>query len=270
MQAQQQDDNLLTIGENLHIFNPAFRQAVEQQNQASLTQLAGQHLAGGARSLAINLGPARSMHDRLPWVVETIQQHSPTPLFLPAISNGLEQALECHQGRATINAVTADPAHLDKTMKIARDYEADLVVLLTKPGLQNFDTQHRLQIALDVLEQADGIGLPREQLYLDPVLSVRTDPVAWNLTGGMPDLDPILQTIALIGELSAGQVQTIVGLSNGTLGLSPHKRSSLHCRMLPLLAQSGLDAVILNSLDQTLMNIAGCLKRSSLVQRKAA
>jgi len=270
MQEQQQNDNLLTIGENLHIFNSTFRNALEQQDEGTLTRLAGQHLSSGAMALAVNLGPARAMHDRLLWVVETIQQHSPTPLFLPAISNGLEQALESHRGKATINAVTADPAHLDKTMKIARDYEADLVVLLTKPGLQNFAPQHRLQIALDVLEQADGIGLPREQLYLDPVLSVRTDPVAWNLTGGMPDLDPILQTISLIGELSAGQVKTIVGLSNGTLGLSPHKRSSLHCRMLPLLVQSGLDGVILNSRDQTLMNIAGSLKRSNLLRQKAA
>ncbi len=270
MQKQQQDDNLLTIGENLHIFNPAFRRALEQQDQAALAQLAGQYLAGGAGSLAINLGPARSMHDRLPWVIETIQQHIPTPLFLPAISNGLEQALKCHQGRATINAVTADPAHLDKTMKIARDYETDLVVLLTKPGLRNNEAPQRLQIALDVLERADGIGLHGEQLYLDPVLSVRTDPVAWNLTGGMPDLDPILQTISLIGELSAGRVQTIVGLSNGTLGLSAEKRSSLHCRMLPLLVQSGLDAVILNSRDQALMDIARSLKRQRSPHRKAA
>jgi len=232
--------------------------------------LTEQYLSGGARSLAINLGPARSINKKLPWVIQTIQQHSPVPLFLPAIGDGMEQALECHQGQATINAVTADPAHLDKAMTIAREFKAKLVVLLTKPGLQKNETQHRLQIALDVLEQADRIGLSREQLYLDPVLSVRTDPAAWNLTGGMPDLDPILQTISLIDELSAGQVQTIVGLSNGTLGLSAEKRSRLHCRMLPLLVQSGLDAVILNSLDQVLMDIAGSLKLRRCLQQKAA
>lgn len=267
---RHQDDRLLTIGENLHIFNPGFQNALEKQDKTALTRLTGQYLSGGAGSLAINLGPARAMHNRLAWVVQTIQQQDPVPLFLPAIDHGLEQALECHQGKATINAVTADPARLTDAMSIARDFEADLVVLLTRPGLHSTETPHRLQLALDVLEQADRTGLSREQLYLDPVLAVRTDPVAWDLTGGMPDLDPILETISLIGELSAGRAQTIVGLSNGTLGLSGEKRSSLHCRMLPLLAESGLDAVILNSLDQALMDIAGSLRRHHHQPQKAA
>lgn len=270
MKEQQHDDTLLTIGENLHIFNPAFRQALENRDETALTRLAEQYLSGGAGSLAINLGPARSINKKLAWVVRTIQQHRPIPLFLPAIDDGLTQALDCHRGKATINAVTADPARLTEAMNIARDFEADLVVLLTKPGLQSNETLHRLQLALDVLEQADRVGLAREQLYLDPVLSVRTDPVAWNLTGGMPDLDPVLQIISLIGELSDGRTQTIVGLSNGTLGLSAEKRSSLHCRMLPLLAESGLDAVILNSRDQPLMDIAGSLQRHHRLRQKAA
>lgn len=263
-------NGLLLIGESLHILNRDFQESVQQQNQASLVQLAQQQIRGGAMALDINLGPARSMADRLPWVVRTIQEQHPVPLFLPAACSHLDQALEIHQGRATINAVTAEPSQLAQTMRTARTFDADLVVLLTKPGLNSFGIQQRLQIALEVLEQADAIGLPLHQLYLDPLFSVRTDPVSWNLCHGMPDLEPVLQTLSLIGELSNRQPQTILALSNGTQGIPRQKRSLLHCRMLPLLVDAGLDAVLVNCRDRQLMDLARSLVRTSGRQQKAA
>ena len=265
-----QEDKLLIIGENLHILNPGFQQALEKQDITALVQLARQQISGGAMALDVNPGPAKSMADMLPWVVQAIQQHNPIPLFLPALSGGIERALQVHQGQATINAVTADPDHLGEAMAIAREFDANLVVLLTKPGLQHSHTSQRLQIALEVLEQADGIGLPFDNLFLDPVFSTRTDPVIWKLTGGMPDLDQVLETITLIGELSNQQVKTLLALSNGTLGLSAQKRSSFQCRMLPLLVDAGLDGIICNCRDQALMEVAGSVKKPERLKRKAA
>jgi cobalamin-dependent methionine synthase I len=264
------DDKLLIIGEALHILNPEFQQALEDQDVTALVRLAEQQIAAGAMALDINPGPARAMAALMPWVVETLQQHNSIPLFLPALSGDIEQTLQAHQGQATINAVTADPKHLGSTMTIARKFEANLVVLLTRPGLQHNDTAQRLQIALEVLEQADRAGLPFDQLFLDPVFSTRTDPVTWKLTGGMPELDQILETISLIGELSNHQVQTLLALSNGTLGLPARKRSSFHCRMLPLLIDAGLDGVICNCRDQALMKVAGTLSKPERLQQKAA
>jgi len=265
-----QKDQLLIIGEALHILNPEFQQALEDQDVAAIVRLAEQQIAAGAMALDINPGPARSMAALMPWIVRTIQQHNSIPLFLPALSGDIKQTLQAHQGQATINAVTADPEHLEKTMTIARKFEANLVVLLTRPGLQHNDTSQRLQIALEVLEQADRAELPFDQLFLDPVFSTRTDPVTWKLTGGMPELDQILETISLIGELSNHQVQTLLALSNGTLGLPARKRSSFHCRMLPLLIEAGLDGVICNCRDQALMQVAGTLCKPERLQQKAA
>ncbi len=263
-------DGLLLIGESLHILNPNFQQAVENQDATELALLAEQQVLGGAMALDINLGPAKAMADRLPWVVEAIQQQHPVPLLLPALGNNLHRALHIHQGQATINAVTAHPSQLTEALLLARDFDANLVVLLTKPGLQIFDVQQRLLIALEVLELAGSIGLPQHRLYLDPLFSIRTDPVTWSLSGGMPDLDPILQTISLIGELSNQQTNTILALSNGTLGLPAKKRSLLHCRMLPLLVEAGLDAAVLNCRDQVLMEVARKQKVPLHKQLKAA
>lgn len=265
----QKKNSLLTIGEDLHILNNRFQQAVDSRDEHSLIALADQQIKGGAKALDINLGPSKSMAARLMWVMETIQSQWDIPLFLPAGGN-LEKALQLHQGKATINAVTADPKRLDPVITLARDYNANLVVLLTKPGLWTAGNQQQLQLALNVLERSDAIGLPLDNLYLDPVFSVRTDPMTWNLSGGMPDLDRVLELISFIGELTDQRAGTILALSNGTLGLPAHKRSALHCRMLPLLIEAGLRAVILNCRDNALMKVARSLDTASRTCRKAA
>jgi len=262
---------LFTISENLHILNPAFRQAIEQEDQNALLQLTRNSLRHGTQTLAITTGPSKAMGAALPWIVESIQREHPTPLFLPALdSPALEQALKVHRGKATINAVTAEPKQLRRTMRLACKYGARVVVLLTRPGLASSDLQQRLDIAFTVLEQAKAIGMDWNQLYLDPILSAETNPMAWGLRQGMPSLEPTLQILPLLAELSGGQTKTILGLSNSTFGLPAEQRSIIHRRILPLLAASGLNAVLLNSRDKELMQVACGLKQSQPLQQKAA
>ncbi len=260
---------LLLAGEDLHILNPRFQQLLAARDEEGLIGLARAQINGGATALAINPGPAKSMADRLPWIVETIQGRWDIPLLLPAGAH-LEEALECHRGRATINAVTADPDQLDTFIHLAGKYDANLVVLLTRPGLWATGSHEQLQMAIDVLERTDAIGLPLANIYLDPVLSVRTDPLSWNLSGGMPDLDRVLELISLIGELTDNRARTMVALSNATMGLPTVRRSALHCRMLPLLVEAGLRAVILNCRDRSLMQLAQTLASRKRLQKKAA
>jgi len=265
----QEKNRLLTIGEDLQILNPKFQQVIERRDREGLIALADKQVKGGAMALDVNLGPSKSLAGRLTWVMEAIQSQWNVPLLLPAGGN-LEKALQHHQGRATINAVTADPERLDPIIALARDYNANLVVLLTKPGLWTAGNQQQLHLALNVLERSDAIGLPLDNLYLDPVFSVRTDPMTWSLSGGMPDLDRVLELISFIGELTDQRAGTILALSNGTLGLPAQKRSALHCRMLPLLIKAGLRAVILNCRDKELMKVARSPDTAARLCQKAA
>ncbi len=265
----QKSSTLVLTGEDLHILNPHFQKILDTRDKPGLIRLARKQIDGGATALDINPGPAKAMAGRLIWAMEIIQQNWTIPLFLPA-GEHLEAALQCHIGQATINAVTADPVKLETYMSLAKTYDANLVVLLTRPGLWTTGSQQQLQMALDVLEQADLVDLPFENIYLDPVFSVRTDPLTWNLSGGMPDLDRALELISLIGELSNQKAKTILALSNGTMGLAAAKRSTSHCRMLPLLVDAGLRAVILNCRDKALMTIARTLNNGGGIHKKAA
>ena len=266
---RHKNNALLLVGEDLHILNPRFQHVLDTHDHDGLIELARRQIEGGATALDINPGPAKNMAAKLFWVMETIQRRWDIPLFLPA-GAPLEDGLHRHRGRATINAVTADPDRLDTFIQLAKDYDANLVVLLTKPGLGTTGVPEQLQMAIDVLERTDAGGLPLSHIFLDPVFSVRPDPLTWKLSGGMPDLDRVLELLSLIAEITDGKANTLLALSNGTLGLPAARRSAFHCRMLPLLVEAGLRAVILNCRDEKLMHLARSLRVGNPLQKKAA
>ncbi len=252
--------DLLLIAEGLHVLNPSVYEAIDSRDQDRLMALVRKQVSTGAQALDVNLGPGKAMGRLTPWVLSAIRQVTDVSLFFSARVLSLPQIMENYRGELTINAVTADPEFLPQAMKTARRYGAGLVVLLVRPGLVPTGIDGRDQLAMEVLDQAVKNDLPLEQLYLDPVIGCRPDPAAWEVSHGLPEIGPVLEAIALIKELSNDLVRTIVGLGSGSQGLARGSRSALHCRLLPLLAEAGLDAVIMNCLDGELMAAARAIK----------
>jgi len=244
------------IGEDLHIMNQPFLEAMEKRDKQALIHLARRQVDAGATAIDINLGRNRRLGQLTPWLVETIQQAVDVPLFLSNHVVSQQRGLEVHRGVATINAVTAEHDDLVKAMKTAKYLQTNLVVLLVSSRLTPIDVNGRLQLAMQVLECADQVGLSQRQLYLDPVISCRPDTTTWHLSGGLPDIDVLVESIHLLGELAAPRLKTIVALSNTSVCLANGARSRLHCRLLPLLLEAGLDAVIMNCRDEKLMAVA--------------
>jgi hypothetical protein len=133
-------------------------------------------------------------------------------------------------------------------MALARDCGAGLTVLLTRPGLNAYSADDRLLLAAEVLEAAEKSGLPLARLYLDPLFQPGLH--------GLADIESVLEWLAHLPLLSRDKVQSIAALSSASVLLPAVKRSACHQQLLPLLAEAGLDAVILNCNDRRLMDIA--------------
>ncbi|MBA3006985.1 MAG: dihydropteroate synthase [Proteobacteria bacterium] len=244
------------IGQEMHLMNQTFLQALEKKDKQAVILLARRQIEAGATALDVNLGQNRKLGCLTPWLVETIQQAVEAPLFLSNYVLSQQRALEIHKGTATINAVTANRTELVSAMKTASFFGARLVILLVSSACTPVDAEGRLNLAMDVLDVAKETGFPLEHLYLDPVMSCRPDPVSWSLSGGLPDIDLILDSIRLVGELSGHRLRTIVALNNTCQFLDGGARSASHCRLLHLLIEAGLDAVIMNCRDQNCMAVA--------------
>ncbi|MCI5222413.1 MAG: hypothetical protein D3924_07035 [Candidatus Electrothrix sp. AR4] len=163
--------------------------------------------------------------------------------------------MEMYRGTLTVNSITADPANLAPALRQALEYEAEVVVLLVKPGVTPVNMEERLQIALEVLDTAIQVHFPLTRLYLDPLFHLKPDPVSWQLSRGLPDIDAVLETIFMLPQLSNEKIRTLVALSNVSQFLPATKRPRVHLQLLPMLLSVGLDAVILNCDDSRLMEI---------------
>ena len=249
--------SLSIIGQDMHIMNPVLFKAVENRDGAILARMARQQVAAGAHALDLNLGPAKKSDQRLAWAVETIQEAVTVPLFISSRILAQPKTLDTIHATVTINSVTADPANLAADMEQAKQSSARLVVLLVRPGLTPFTVDERLQVASEVLDTAARIDFPVTDLYLDPLFHIRPDPVTWQLSRGLPDIESVLETLRMLPQLAGEKIHTLVALSSASQFLPPAERTGLHRRLLPMLASAGLDAVILNCHDSRLMKIAG-------------
>ena len=250
--------NLLVVAAGLHVLNQQACAAITDRDQEALLSLARQHLARGAQALAVNPGPGRAMAELTPWVTETLRQELPVPLFLSAQILAFPELLRRHGHNLTINAVTADPASLPGSLATAKECGSGLVVLLVKPGLTPAGSADRLALASEVIDQALKIGFPLRHLYLDPLLTMRPDPLAWRISRGLPDLAPVVETMSQLRELDEG-LRTIVALGNCAQGENSNGRTGIQARVLAVLIDAGLDAVILNGQDPSLLHACHAL-----------
>ncbi len=246
---------MLIIGEKINILNPTVYKALKDQDPAPIKKLAREQVEAGAQALDVNLGPGKKIAQLLPWTVKTIQDEVDTPLFLFSNIVNIPDGLKVHRGRPTINAVTCDPFILPRAMAAAKCFDANLVVLLIQPGFRPYNLDDYCILAEWVLEIADQQDFPIKRLYLDPVLTSRIDPMAWELTSGHMDFTPVIEAVNWIPKLWLEPVKTICAISNASMGLLPGDRSHLHQKILSSLLLAGLNAAIMNPLDQNLMSI---------------
>lgn len=239
---------LLLIGQDMHILNPVFHHALAARDSRALAAMAVRQAEAGADALDLNLGPARKDSGLLAWAMETVLTAAGLPLFAASQTLAQPELLLRHGEKLTVNAVTADPASLSANMMLARDCGAGLTVLLTRPGLTACSAADRLLLAAEALEAAEKSGLPLSRLYLDPLLRPGGQ--------GLPDLEPVLEWLAYLPLLSREKVMSVAALSSASAFLPAAKRPAYHQRLLPLLAEAGLNAVILNCNDRRLMDIS--------------
>ncbi len=246
---------MLIVGEKINILNPVVYDALEREEVSTIVSLAKRQVKAGAQALDINLGPCKKVDRLIPLVITSIQDSVNVPLFLYARVLSLPDVIKIHKGRATINGVTCDQDQLAHGMNIAKEYDANLVVFLTKKGLEHATAEEYCELTEIVFEQADKTGIPIKRLFLDPMFGCRPDPIALEASGGFPDITGFLESIELLRELRSEHVQIITGLSNASCFVRSGQRSSLHQTLIRLLAKENLSAVILNPLDRELMTV---------------
>lgn len=239
---------MFIIGELINGMYKKIGLALRQKDKAVIQACALAQVKAGADALDVNCGPGSSDPAAdMRWLVEAIQEVTDTALSLdsskPAV---IEAGLSVLKGKAVINSTTADPEKLEALVPLAKKHNAKLIGLtISAKGIpQNKDM--RLELAAQIVAACSDMGFPLENLYLDPIVM----PV--NVAQSqMLDILTAMQEFKIISDPAP---KSIVGLSNVSQGTK--NRSLINRTFLVMAAACGLDAAILDPLDEQLMAAA--------------
>ena len=237
---------MFIIGELINGMYVSIARALKEKDKAAIQSMAVAQINAGADALDLNCGPASKQPvSDIQWLVETVQEVTDKILVLdsskPAV---IESGLKVCKNKAMINSATADKEKLDSLLPLAIKYKTRLIGLaMSSKGIPQ-DKDQRLELAATVVSACVEAGFPVDELYLDPiVLPVNV---------GQQQLGQILESIRDFKLISEPQPKTVVGLSNVSQGT--HVRSLVNRTFLTMAVNVGLDAAILDPLDNHLMD----------------
>jgi 5-methyltetrahydrofolate corrinoid/iron sulfur protein methyltransferase len=243
---------VLGIAESINIMGKKSGNAMKERQAGPVQEMAKEETAAGAAYLDLNIGPARKDGTELmPWVVETVQAVSDTPLCLDTTNTEAMAAgfkVVANKTAAIMNSISAQPERMEKLIPVAAEAGCNVIALLWGPDGMPRDSNERAAMAVDLMMALSEAGIANEKMLFDPI--------ATPITLGADQIASGLEFLSMLQDIAPGAGSTI-GLSNVSNGVADHLRKYLDRTYLIMLMKHGLTTAIVNSYDSELMAIAG-------------
>jgi 5-methyltetrahydrofolate--homocysteine methyltransferase len=229
------DGPVVMIGEKI---NPTGHKklalALQEGRLEYATELAVKQAAAGADILDVNVGvPGIDDVALLPKVVQMVADAADLPICLDSPNpKALAAALQVTPGKPLVNSVNGEDASLNAILPLIKDRGAAVIGLtLDENGIPT-DPNTRLAIAGKIIERAARLGIPCEDIIIDPlVLTIGADSYAGKVT---------LQAVQMIREEFG--VNISLGASNVSFGLPD--RPTINIAFVVMLIQAGASCLI--------------------------
>lgn len=240
------EDNFIIVGERI---NPTGKKKLQEQLRTGsldmVLQFAEEQEACGAGILDVNMG--MSGIDEKAMMLNVLEEVAGVTSLPLAIDSShvevLEAALRRYPGRALINSISYEKAKVDALLPLAKKYGAMFVLLpLSDAGLPD-SLQEKTAIIEKIRERACAIGLTREDIVVDGLVTT----VGANRKAA-------LETLETIRYCKERGLATICGLSNISFGLP--ERSFVNTTFLTMAIQAGLTMAIANPSQELLVSCA--------------
>ena len=225
------------IGERI---NPTgkklFKKALQENNIDYILNQALSQVEAGAEILDVNVGlPEIDEKEMMVKVLKAIQGVCDAPLQVDSTKpDVLEAALRAYNGRPIVNSVNGEEKSLSTVLPLVKKYGATVVGLtLDENGIPK-TAEERFQIAKRIVERAEALGIPREDVFIDCLtLTVSAEQAACKET-----LEGLHRVKTELG------CKTALGVSNISFGL-PY-RELVNSTFLTMALEEGLDRPIIN------------------------
>ena len=240
---------VVCVGENINIMSKTIGPAIKERQAGPILEMARHEEKVGVDYLDLNIGPSRKAGEEvMDWLVKTVQGAVNKPLSLDTTNAAaMEAGLKIHKGKALINSVSLQPERLEKVLPMAKTYKAYVIGLLWgKEGMPR-DANERASLAVDFIYQANNLGIPTEDILIDPIVS----PVSVEIN----QVISCLEFMSMLRDI-APEAKSIVGLSNISNGTPDKLRPVLNRTYLIMLMKYGLYSAIVDAYDKEVLSIA--------------
>ena len=237
------------IGENIHIISPKVKEAITNRDGAFFVDLARRQKAAGADALDLNVGPRKKDGPEvMTWLVDVMQEAVPGATLsfdttnLAAIETGLKKV----GANSIINSTSAEEERLANVPPLAAQYGAKLIALCMEKSGIPVSADARVAIAMEkLIPRAEEVGLPMQNLLIDPLILT--------VSGCQEYVPQAIETVRMVKMVMDPPPMTVVGLSNVSNQVPAEMRPLLNRVYMVMLMAVGLDAAIVDPLDQDLM-----------------
>ena len=240
---------MIIIGEKINATRKSVRAIIEERREKALAELAEDQARAGASYIDVNVGTGRGSAadeiEAMKWAVAVACAAVEKPLCIDSADpQVLEAGLSVLNGRpAMINSTKADEKSLSDILPLAAGYGIPVVALAMDDRGIPETVDGRLAACRTIADRARAKEIPMENIFFDPlVLPISTDARQGRVT---------LDTLAAVKETFPG-ARTTMGLSNVSYGLPG--RSGLNAAFLQMAVYAGLDAVIMDPMDEIMMD----------------
>lgn len=239
-------DRFIIVGERI---NPTGKKLLQAQLREGsfdkVRQFAEEQEQCGARILDVNMGMGGiDEKEMMLQALEEISSVTSLPLSLDSSHvDVLEAALRRYPGRALVNSVSLETEKLEKLLPIVKKYGAMFILLpLSDKGLPE-TLQEKTQIIETVLERAYLLGMEKEDVVVDGLVTT----VGANKKAA-------LETLETIRYCRERGLATVCGLSNISFGMP--ERGFVNTAFLTLAIREGLTMAIANPSQELLVSCA--------------
>jgi len=228
------------IGERI---NPTGRKlmlkALQEGDFDVVRRDAKSQVEAGARILDVNAGvPGADEPALLKQVMATVMEVTDVPLCIDtADPEALEAALKTYKGNALVNSVNGEERSLKAVLPLVKEYGAAVISLCMDDNGIPPTADARLKVAAKIIERAGKLGIPIENIVIDPLaLTMGSDH-----TAGLIAMQTIEKVIKEFG------VNITMGASNISFGLPDRK--FVNATFIAMAIHAGLTCPITNPLE---------------------
>jgi len=226
------------IGERI---NPSGRkkltEALRSGNLDMVRTEAISQVKAGADIIDVNVGATGvDEADVLPKVVKIVMEAVDVPICIDGEDpKALEAALKVYKGKPIVNSVKGEKKSLETVLPLIKEYGAAVIGLtIDDDGLPK-TADKRVQIAAKIIERAEKMGIPRENVIIDTLAMA----VAADSKSAIPVLEAIQRINAEFG------VNQTLGASNISFNLPD--REYLNAAFLSLVINAGVTCPIVDA-----------------------